>query len=295
MWLKTKNILEALTVFIAIVLSCVLISGCSHQDPKSDEYVGVWACYKATANTVEGELNFKSIDDVWGFLTLRENGDAEIVVRIIENEQPSIIECKWITTHEDRRTGEEAGVLLLGDDFENPYTYFHTTSSPNLINERLIDGNLVIDYGHRKEYLEKISNDPDYQPWILDNDSTDLDNSNSNGAVSDSRSTYNLPSDAIRWNDASSHVGETITIYGSVVGAEYASSSNGRPTFLDVGVAYPNKNRLSITIWGKNRAAFSPSPEALYEGKTICVTGEVYLYNGVCNIEVTSPSQIQVL
>lgn len=104
-----------------------------------------------------------------------------------------------------------------------------------------------------------------------------------------------IPDNGIEWKDASSHVGETVTLYGPVVGAEYASTSNGKPTFLDIGADYPSKNRLSITIWGKNRSAFSTAPEKLYEGKTIAVKGKVYLYDGVCNIEVTSPDQITVL
>lgn len=99
----------------------------------------------------------------------------------------------------------------------------------------------------------------------------------------------------IEWKDASFHVGETVTLYGPVVGTEYASTSNGKPTFLDIGADYPSKNRLSITIWGKNRSAFSTPPEKLYEGKTVAVRGKVYLYDGVCNVEVTSPDQITVL
>lgn len=80
-----------------------------------------------------------------------------------------------------------------------------------------------------------------------------------------------------------------------MLGAEYASSSKGKPTFIDIGAAYPSKSRLSITIWGKNRSAFSTPPEKLYEGKTIAVRGKVYLYDGVCNVEVTSPDQITIL
>ena len=31
------------------------------------------------------------------------------------------------------------------------------------------------------------------------------------------------------------------------------------------------------------------------KGKTVAVRGKVYLYDGVCNVEVTSPDQITVL
>ena len=107
--------------------------------------------------------------------------------------------------------------------------------------------------------------------------------------------SQHIPADAIEWSKASQHVGETVTLYGPVVGSEYASTSNGKPTFLDIGADYPSKNRLSVTIWDKNRSAFSTAPEKLYKGKTIAVKGKVYLYDGVCNIEVTSPEQITIL
>lgn len=104
-----------------------------------------------------------------------------------------------------------------------------------------------------------------------------------------------VPADAIPWQEAASHVGETVTLYGPVVGAEYASDSNGSPTFLDVGASYPDGGRLSVTIWGEDRSNFPEPPERAYEGETVLVTGEVYQYDGVCHVEVSSPSQIAVL
>lgn len=104
-----------------------------------------------------------------------------------------------------------------------------------------------------------------------------------------------IPDGAIQWSHASDHVGEVVMVYGRVMSTKYASSSNGSPTFLDLGATYPDRDRVTITIWGRNRSAFSSAPEMFYRGKTLCVKGEVYLYNGVCNIEVSSPSQIAVL
>lgn len=104
-----------------------------------------------------------------------------------------------------------------------------------------------------------------------------------------------IPDGAIEWSKAGQYVGKTATFYGKVVDSEYASGSNGKPTFLDVGAAYPDNSRLSMVIWGENRSAFSSAPESTYEGKTVAVTGEVYRYDGVCNIEITSPSQIEIL
>ncbi|WP_251198057.1 hypothetical protein [Anaerotardibacter muris] len=109
------------------------------------------------------------------------------------------------------------------------------------------------------------------------------------------KSSSNVPDGAVEWSKASQYVGKTATFYGKVVDAEYASTSNSSPTFLDLGAAYPDPNRLSVVIWGKNRKNFSSAPENAYKGKTIAVTGEIYRYDGVCNIEISSPKQIEVL
>ena len=110
-----------------------------------------------------------------------------------------------------------------------------------------------------------------------------------------SNSKSSIPAGAIEWKEAEKYIGETVTVYGPVKATKYASSSNGSPTFIDLGAAYPSSSRVTMTIWGKNRSAFSPSPEKMYSGKTVCVTGEIYVYRGVCNIEVTSPSQVKII
>lgn len=98
--------------------------------------------------------------------------------------------------------------------------------------------------------------------------------------------------DAIPWHEARDHIGERITVYGPVVDTYYASGSSGRPTFLNIGNAYPNPNRLTVVIWGTNRGKFAQPPEDYFLGKTVCVTGLVVAHDGVPQIEVTSPDQI---
>jgi hypothetical protein len=48
-----------------------------------------------------------------------------------------------------------------------------------------------------------------------------------------------------------------------------------------------------VVIWGENRGNFSQPPEVYYLNKTIYVTGLIDSYEGVAQIEVTSPAQIQ--
>lgn len=105
-----------------------------------------------------------------------------------------------------------------------------------------------------------------------------------------------IPAGAISWEEASSHVGERVSVYGEVKAWDYRSESNGRPTYIDIGTAYPDKNRVTVVVWEEDRDAFPGIADNTgYVGRTICVTGEIYEYNGVCNIKAESPSQIEVL
>ena len=102
----------------------------------------------------------------------------------------------------------------------------------------------------------------------------------------------NTPIDAISCYEAKDHIGERTTVYGVVVDTNYASGSSGQPTFLNMCYAYPSPNRFTVVIWGENRGNFSQSPEDYYDGKTIYVSGLIVSYQGVPEIEVTSPGQI---
>jgi hypothetical protein len=101
-------------------------------------------------------------------------------------------------------------------------------------------------------------------------------------------------SGAISWQNARSGVGRVATIRGRVAGTRFASASNGSPTFLNLGVNYPNPRRFTVVIWIENRAVFG-RPEVRYRGKTLCVRGRVKTYGGVPEIEARSPSQIRVV
>jgi hypothetical protein len=76
-------------------------------------------------------------------------------------------------------------------------------------------------------------------------------------------------SDVIAWDDASQHEGESVTVEGPVAGTDYAESSNGSPTFLNVGVDYPDSSRFVVLIWGEDRSAFPDPPEDYYSGKPL--------------------------
>ena len=106
-----------------------------------------------------------------------------------------------------------------------------------------------------------------------------------------------LPPNAIPWYEAKDHIGEWATennpVYGPVVGASYRPDISGQPTWLNIGEDYPSQNRFVVIIWGENRGNFPQAPEDYYLGKTICVTGLITEYNGIPQIEVEYPSEIQ--
>lgn len=100
-------------------------------------------------------------------------------------------------------------------------------------------------------------------------------------------------SGAVSWTRATSLEGTVATLTGKVMSTKFAASSNGSPTFLDIGHAYPNPNRLSVVIWIENRAAFG-RPEVRYRGRTVCVRGLVSDYGGSPEMIIRSPSQITI-
>jgi hypothetical protein len=96
---------------------------------------------------------------------------------------------------------------------------------------------------------------------------------------------------AIRWDKAARYRGRTATVRGRVAGTRYAFSSDGAPTFLNLGVDYPNSRRFTVVIWGRNRSNFE-TPERRYRGRVICVRGLVRAYRGLPQIHASSRSQI---
>jgi hypothetical protein len=100
---------------------------------------------------------------------------------------------------------------------------------------------------------------------------------------------------AITWDQAINHVGAYTTVIGPVVGATWASESRGKPTFLNLGLPYPEPGRFTILIWIDGRWNFPSPPEEVYAGRTICATGTIELYEGSAEMLVEGPWQIVVV
>lgn len=97
----------------------------------------------------------------------------------------------------------------------------------------------------------------------------------------------------LNWNEAKDNIGQWMTVCGPVVDTHYATTSNGKPTFLNIGEDYPSTSRFTVVIWGDDRDKFPAAPENYYYGKKIAVTGLIESYGGIAEIAVSSPSQIE--
>jgi micrococcal nuclease len=92
---------------------------------------------------------------------------------------------------------------------------------------------------------------------------------------------------------AQDHIGETNTVCGLVATARYHGTQPDRPTFLNFDHPYPNQT-FAVMIPDASRAAFSEPPEALFNGKTVCVTGLIVDRRGKPQIIVEDPGQIVI-
>lgn len=95
--------------------------------------------------------------------------------------------------------------------------------------------------------------------------------------------------DAISWEDASEHIGDYVTICGIIEDVD-STSADGNPTFVDMGDTYPN-DRVTGVIWNEYQSEFPNISD--YAGYPVYMSGTLYEYNGIPNIELTDSSQIQ--
>ena len=98
--------------------------------------------------------------------------------------------------------------------------------------------------------------------------------------------------DVVYWPVAKMHVGEEQYVCGLVANTYYASDTDGKPTFIDMGSAYPDPNRFTVVVWGRNRINFPENFEDYLYQKELCFKGFVYLHEGVAYMEITSGSQV---
>ena len=98
--------------------------------------------------------------------------------------------------------------------------------------------------------------------------------------------------DMIPPETASRFIGQDGMVCGKVEKARYAEGSEGQPTFLHMGGAFP-RHTFSARIPGSARGSFSFDLLTL-DGKTVCAIGKIARDASRAEIVVTSPSNVKL-
>jgi len=109
--------------------------------------------------------------------------------------------------------------------------------------------------------------------------------------VSDPEATALCGPGAVLSTRAGQAVGRSATVAIARVDASFQANTRGQPTFLN-DAPYPN-HAFTAVIWGNDRRQFNPPPEGAWQGKALCVSGPVELFQQRPQIVVSSPSQLR--
>lgn len=91
---------------------------------------------------------------------------------------------------------------------------------------------------------------------------------------------------------ASKHVGDSIKVCGKIFGGRFFETSNGSPTLLNMGAAFPS-SPLTIMIPGDVRTKMGYIPEQRLKDKNVCVRGKVILFKDKPEIIIYNIAQLQ--
>ncbi len=97
----------------------------------------------------------------------------------------------------------------------------------------------------------------------------------------------------INLEEVAQHMGDSVRVCGKVFGTRFLENSNGRPTLINMGGAYPNE-LLTVVIYGDDREKFAGKPEEICNNKNICVTGRIVTFKGKAQIIITAPEQLVI-
>lgn len=98
----------------------------------------------------------------------------------------------------------------------------------------------------------------------------------------------------INWQNVGQHIGSTVAVRGPVMAVTQKEGIRGNPTWIEVGAAYPNPNRLKVVIWIEDKPRFPMVMPGLLDGKNVCFTGLVTDYKGVAQIVMRDAGQLSL-
>ena len=91
------------------------------------------------------------------------------------------------------------------------------------------------------------------------------------------------PKGGLGWNEAEAHTGS----YQRVCGPLTSVRETYDGVFINIGTDYPSPDRFTFIIWGDWH--LDPIADAV-----ICAAGNIYLYEGVAQIELEEPSELEI-
>jgi hypothetical protein len=86
---------------------------------------------------------------------------------------------------------------------------------------------------------------------------------------------------------AREHDGETATVCGVAQNEHTASTTRGKPTFIDLDSSFPYQI-FSILVWDEDRPNVGELPRT---GSHVCVSGVINYYHGVPRVVVKNGGQ----
>lgn len=98
----------------------------------------------------------------------------------------------------------------------------------------------------------------------------------------------------ISWQNVRQHIGSTVSVTGPVMAVAQKEGVRGNPTWIEVGAAFPNPNRLKIVIWIEDKHRFPMVMPGVLDGRNVCITGLVSDYKGVAQIVMRDARQFSL-
>ncbi len=91
------------------------------------------------------------------------------------------------------------------------------------------------------------------------------------------------PEGGLGWDSARAHAGTEQRVCGPLVSMRETDDG----TFLNIGQDYPSAGRFTVIFWDVYL-------EPIETGATICGSGEIYLYDGVAQMEMWDPGALEI-
>ncbi len=98
-----------------------------------------------------------------------------------------------------------------------------------------------------------------------------------------------LPGGRFNTMQAKYHIGNKATICGTVVSTRRTKKANA--VYLNFDRIYPNQD-FYATVWDSNSPNFSYDPETYLQGRKVCVTGMVAVFDDIARISINNEKEI---